>query len=186
MEPNLLYNIVDERRIEMGLFDTNTRDEFCRICRSVFKLGKDEPLPPSCPFCGTDLQNPDSEILRGSVECEHIQGKLGINDGELFVTNLRFFWKKGTYDAEEFGGGRVANSNESFATGSITAAILNRGAGLLQVNVPWENYAGYEDMKKGLRKGINVLTKSGETYYFCRSNMGKPQPMKDLLDRMGQ
>jgi len=155
------------------------RTEFCHVCHSGIELGKEDPLPPVCPVCGTDLAS-RSEILRGVIECEHIQGKVGINDGALFATNYRIFWKKGTYEPVEFGGGPDADSG-AWALGGITAAVLNKGAGQLQVNIPLDNYAGFADCKKGLRKGISVLTKSGENYDFFIPNLGKPQPLKDLL-----
>jgi len=157
------------------------RMEFCPVCRSGISLKQDQPLPPACPFCGTDLANPGSEILWGYIECEYIKGAVGINDGALFVTNQRIFWIKGEYSSDEFGGGGTASSGGAFALGGITAAILNKGTGQMQVNLPLSNYAGFEDCKKGLRKGVAVKAKSGESFGFFIPNLGKPQPLKDLL-----
>jgi len=152
----------------------NERMEFCPVCRSGISLKQDQPLPPACPFCGTDLANPGSETLWGYIQCEYIKGAVGINDGALFLTNQRIFWIKGEYGSDEFGG-------DENALGGITRAILNKGTGQMQVNLPLGNYAGFEDCKKGLRKGVAVKAKSGESYNFFIPNLGKPGPLKDLL-----
>ena len=147
-----------------------SRREFCHVCNGVVKVDMNAALNV-CPFCGADLANPDSETLCSSIECEHIKGFLGIGDGELYVTNKRLFFIKKKM-------GNTEGYQSVGAVGGFAAAIINKSAGKMEVNMPVENIGRIEDCRKGLRKGITLHTKSGESYnFFC----SKPQELKDIF-----
>jgi len=151
----------------MGLF---SKDEFCHVCYSAIKVKKDEK-PSVCPACGADVANPGSEVICKSMECEHIKGFLGIGDGEMRITNKRLLWIKGSMSGSD-------NYSRAGAVGGLIAAGINKNAGKIEVNVPLEDIGTIKDCKKGLRKGITLHTKSGESYnFFC----SKPQELKDLM-----
>jgi hypothetical protein len=143
----------------------------CHICFGIIKVKKKEEVPSICPFCGTDLANPAAEILRDSIECEHIKGFLGIAPGELCVTNKRLFWVKREED--------LGVDDEGRAFGNpLVQGITRKGAGTVQVSIPLDGIAKVDDCKKGLRKGVTVHAKSGGAYnFFC----SKPQELKDFL-----
>ena len=136
----------------------------CPVCFTGVKLNKDKSFPAVCPACNADLLKPGSEIVRDTIECEHLKGALGLGSGELFITNKRIFW----IARKEPEGGNV-----------LVALITSKKADKVPVTVPLEEMDKIEDCKKGLRKGVALHTKSGESYnFFC----SKPQELKDLLE----
>ena len=146
----------------------SSEKKFCHVCNGVIKVDMKAPLP-TCPFCGADLTNPSSEVLCKSIECEHIKGFLGMGNGELYVTNKRLFFIKKKENTEGY---------QSNAFGGLASSITNKSAGKMEVNMPLENIGRIEDCRKGLRKGITLHTKSGESYnFFC----SKPQELKDFM-----
>jgi hypothetical protein len=149
--------------------------EFCHVCNYPITLKKNEPLPPICPVCGADLANRASETLVSTIECEHIKGAIGAGDGVLYASNRRLFFIKGKVSAESMGGG-LANSESgtNFALGGLAAKALSKGSGKASVSIPLENIGGIEDCKKGLRKGVTLHTKSGESYNFFLLAAGDP------------
>ena len=146
------------------------KDELCHVCHDIIRNFKGVK-PAVCPCCGTDLANPDSEKVCNTIECEHIKGFVGIGDGELFATNKRVI----------FVTGKMSNSgsySQASAAGAAFTFITNKGAGKLKINIPLDNIGSIEDCKKGLRKGITLHTKDGESYnFFC----SKPQELKDFF-----
>ena len=172
------------------------QSEYCHVCYSEMKLKKNESLPAECPICGTDLQNPASETVRSSIECEYIKGTITRGEGELSLTNKRIFFIKGKVTAESLGGGitketvekrglfgrntvvETQNPLSTIAVTAIAAKVKSRGAGELSVNIPLEELAELEDAKRGLRKGVTVRTRGGEEYSFYSRN---PQEIMDFL-----
>ena len=151
----------------MGLFG---KDEYCHVCNDILRNFKGVK-PTVCPCCGTDLAHPESEKVCNTIQCEHLKGFLGIGDGELFVTNKRLF----------FVTGKLSNSESYSNTNAMVTAVTfvtNKGAGKMKVNMPLDNIDKIEDCRKGLRKGITLHTKNGESYNFFHS---KPQELKDFF-----
>ena len=139
----------------------------CHICNKEIKTKKDADFPPLCPVCGTDLENISSETVNRSISCEHLKGALGINPGDLVITNSRVFWIS-----------RADTETGNALVGSITSGRANK----LAVDIPIGDLASIEDCKKLLRKGITVHTKTGESYNFFIENRGNPQILKDFLE----
>ena len=136
----------------------------CPVCFSGVKLNKDNSFPDVCPACSADLVNPGSELVRDTIECEHLKGALGLGSGELFITNKRVFW----IARKEPDGGNI-----------LVSMITSKKADKVSVNFPLGEMDKIEDCKKGLRKGVTVHTKSGASYnFFC----SKPQELKGLLE----
>ena len=152
--------------------------EFCHVCNYPLKLKKNESLPPVCPVCGANLANRAEETLVSTIECEHLKGAVGAGQGILFATNKRLFFIKGQKTAD------VAADDESYgaAANVAIAGIMSIGAGKISFNVPLEDIDRIEDVKKLLRKGVTLHTKSGGSYnIFMPREFGKPQDLKDFL-----
>ena len=138
----------------------------CHVCMSGIKPLKGGALPPACPACGADLENPGSEVMCKSIECEHLKGALGIGNGELFITNKRVFW--------------IARKDDETAN-ALVGAMTGKNANKVTVNFPIGDLDRIEDCKKLLRKGITVHTKNGESFNFFLVNRGNPQILKDMF-----
>ena len=146
----------------------------CHVCSADIKLKKGAPPPAVCPVCGTDLANPAAETVRGCIQCEHIKGFLGIAPGELYLTTRRVFWLKRVNPTD---GGYSGTD----AVLKMAANAKGKGEGELKVNVPLEDVDHVVDCKKGLRRGVTLHTKSGQSYNFFFPNLGNTQPLKDML-----
>ena len=157
------------------MLDMFQKSEYCHVCNAKIKVKKNES-PSVCQVCGADLANPAAETVRDSVECEHIKGFFGIAPGELYLTTRRLFWVNKVKTPE---GGEGYNSTDSVL--KLAAMAKGKGEGEMKVNVPLDNIGKVEECRKGLRRGVTVHTKSGESYNFFFPNLGNPQKLKDLL-----
>ena len=144
----------------------------CHVCSARIKAPKNGELPVVCPSCGTDLENPNAETIRYSISCEHLKGALGINEGDMVITNQRLLWIARAPEIPE---------DDEIRRNTLVDGILARKAGTIPVNVPLDNLSRIEDCKKLLRKVITVHTKTGESYNFFLQNRGNPQILKDFL-----
>jgi len=138
----------------------------CHICMTDIKYGKGEALPPVCPACGADWENPASETLRDVISCDHLKGALGIGTGEMFITDKRLFWipRKDTDSAN-----------------ILVNVITGKNADRVSVNIPLGEIERIGDCKKLLRIGITVYARNGESFNFYLVNRGNPQILKDFL-----
>jgi len=144
----------------------NKQSAYCHICSAKIRFRKGESLPPACPACGADLENPFSETLRDVISCEHLKGALGIGTGEMYITDKRLFWMP-----------RKDEDSGNILVGAITG----KNADKVSVNIPLGEIERIGDCKKLLRIGITVYTKNGEGFNFYLVNRGKPQILKDFL-----
>lgn len=153
--------------------------EYCHVCNSPMQLKKNASLPPVCPICGADLANPETEKIVNTIECEHLKGAIGAGDGLLFASTKRLFFIKERKKAD------VGYDDDSYgaAANVVITAALNKGAGKVSVNIPLEDIVGIEDCKKGLRKGVTLTTKSGESYnFFVTAQLGKAEAVETLKE----
>ena len=144
----------------------NKQSANCHICGTEIRYSKDESLPPICPACGTDLENPSSETLCDYISCEHLKGALGIGTGEMHITNKRLFW--------------ISRKDRDSAN-VLVGAITGKNADKISVNIPLGEIERIGNCKKLLRIGITVYAKNGESFNFYLENRGKPQILKDFI-----
>ena len=144
----------------------------CHVCDTSFKLKETDPAVTVCACCGTDLANPSLETRQDKINCDFAKNFFSLWPGTLYLTNRRLFWIKSGISplvTVSLGGGLAQG---------LAAGIANAGAGQAQVNIMLDNLSGIEDSRKGLRTGITLHTRSGESYKFIASKL---KDWKDLL-----
>ena len=159
------------------MFGSSKKREFCHLCGRDIPLKKNESMPPICPVCNTDLQNP-AEKVQNVINCIYQKGALGSGEGQLYITNTRVFWIKGAVDSNELdsGGGMAASV---FA--GIAAKGLSKGSDKVSLSIPLDDIDRVEDYKKMLSKGVTLCTKSGASHNFTLVNFGNPAELKAAL-----
>lgn len=107
-------------------------------------------------MCGANLLNPGEEHVERTDTCDYAKKLLSIHSGTLVLTNRRLLWLKGNASDVGFAVGGLV--------GGLVAGALSKDSGKAGFSLPLEEITGVEDARQGVRGGVRIHTRDGESY----------------------